>query len=214
MLNHSAIYDISLLLGKEAIDYPGDTKYERLLISSIEDGSPYNLSKLIMSAHSGTHIDAPSHFIQGKRHIDQYELGNFILPALVVHINDNEAVKPSELKNQNIRENDALLFKTNNSRSKKSVRDALLSREYVYITAEAAQFCVNKKVALVGLDYITIDKYGDDEFPSHKTLMGNDILVLEGINLEHVPEGRYRLICLPLRLKDSEASPVRAVLIS
>jgi arylformamidase len=81
------------------------------------------------------------------------------------------------------------------------------------LAPEAAEYCVEKGVKLVGIDYITIEKHGDDEFPSHKTILGNDIFILEGINLAEVPPGRYTLFCLPLKINGAEASPVRAILV-
>ena len=93
------IYDISVRLGDESINYPGDTPYSRELIQNIKDGGICDLSKLVMSAHSGTHIDAPAHFIQGGKTLDQYELRDFILPAQVIEIRDKLSVRPTELEN-------------------------------------------------------------------------------------------------------------------
>ena len=87
------------------------------------------------------------------------------------------------------------------------------SAGYVYLSSEAAEFCIKKKVALIGLDAISIEKHGDEAFPTHRKILGNSIPILEGINLKEVPSGKYTLVCLPLKIKGGEASPVRAVLL-
>jgi arylformamidase len=212
MENYDSVYDISVLLGEESIDYPQDTPYSRGLIWTIEDGGICELSKLVMSAHSGTHVDFPSHFIPSGKTLDQYDITDFMLTARVVEIEDAEAIHPSELQDLDIKQEDALLFKTDNSRSGLCKR-GVFSDRFVYLSSKAAEFCVEKRVALVGLDYITIEKYGDENFRAHCKLLGRGILILEGINLEEVPAGTYTLLCLPLKIKGGEASPVRAVLL-
>jgi arylformamidase len=206
------VYDISVVLGEESIDYPGDTPYSRELIGTIKDTGICDLSKLTMSAHSGTHVDSPAHFIPGGKTVDQYSVTDFILPAQVVKIEDKEAIRPRELENLQIERGDALLFKTENSRQGRS-RSGVFSEEFVHLSLEAADLCVEKEVGLVGIDYITIERYGDNAFPVHRKLLGNNLVVLEGIDLSEVPPGRYTLICLPLKIKGCESSPVRAILL-
>jgi len=117
-----------------------------------------------------------------------------------------------ELENLDIEPGDALLFKTDNSISSRC-RNGVFFESFVYLSSEAADFCVEKKVSLVGIDYISIEKYGDETFPSHRKILGNNILILEGIDLKAVPPGKYTLLCLPLKIKGGEASPVRAILL-
>ncbi len=209
---YETVYDISVLLGTESIDYPGDTPYSRDLMLTIEDSGISNVSKLVMSAHSGTHLDAPLHFIPNAKSIDEYSVQQFILTAQVVNIEDREAIRPSELENLDIKQGDALLFKTDNSISGRC-RSGVFSESFVYLSPEAADFCVEKKVSLVGIDYATIERYGDEAFPVHHKILGSNILILEGINLKGVPTGRYTLFCLPLKIKGGEAAPVRAILV-
>lgn len=210
-MRYKSIYDISVRLGDESIDYPGDTPYSRELIWTIKESGICDLSKLVMSAHSGTHIDTPAHFIEDAETLDSYSVQDFILPAQVVNIEDKEAIRPAELKKLNIEPGDALLFRTDNSVSG-HCKTGSFSERFVYLSSEAAELCVNKKISLVGIDYITIERYGDETFPSHRKILRNNIPVLEGINLSAVPAGRYTLFCLPLKIKGGEASPVRAVL--
>ena len=208
MIEYKATYDISVMLGEESIDYPGDTPYTRDILSTIEENGIFELSTLKLSAHSGTHIDAPAHFIMNGKTIEQYEIGKFILSAVVLDVGDGIAGVPEDLLNVELQPGDALLFKTENSTSGRC-RNGVFSEQFVYITKKVAEMCVLKKVSLVGLDYITIDPYGNEVFEAHRILLSEGILILEGIDLGHVPAGRYTLLCLPLKIKRAEASPVK-----
>ena len=108
---------------------------------------------------------------------------------------------------------DALLFKTENSRSGRC-KSGAFSEDYVYLSEEAADLCIEKGVGLIGIDYITIDRYKDATFAIHHKILGNDILILEGIDLSEVPPGRFTLFCPALKIKNGEASPVRAFLLA
>ena len=169
-----------------------------------------------MSAHAGTHIDAPSHLADYTKTLDQYAIGDFILPALVASIEDKEAIRPAEIEGLDIRQGDALLFKTDNSVSGQSTAGGVPTEHYVYLSIEAADFCVEKKVSLAGFDYFAPEKPGDgnkESAPVHRRLFEKDILILEGANLKDVPQGRYMMFCLPMKMEGSEGSPVRAILI-
>jgi arylformamidase len=206
------IYDISLLLGEEAVDYPGDPPYLRETVSSLSAGAAYELSRLSLSAHSGTHLDAPSHFIPGGKSIDQYPVSDFVLPALVLETTDPEAVRPGEIAGAGIQAGDAVLFKTRNSRSGLA-RSGKFVERWVHVSEEAGDLLVAAKVALVGIDYVSIERFEAPGAPLHLKLLRAGILILEAIHLEHVPPGRYTLICLPLKVP-AEAAPARAILIA
>jgi len=213
MIGCRDIYDISVILGEESFPFPGDPPFSKEMVLSIQDGGSCDVSKLTMSAHSGTHIDAPSHFFAGGNTLTDYPAESFILPTRVVAIEDRQSIKPEDLLDIDIDPGNALLFKTDNSETGRCI-SGIFSERFVCMTPEAAAVCVEKKVGLVGLDYITIEKHGDDAFPIHRKLLGSGIFILEGINLKNVPPGRYTLVCLPLKIKGGEASPVRAVLLS
>ena len=210
--NFKELYDISVSLGEEAIDWPGNPPYLRELESRKEDGEQWTLSKLIMPTHVGTHVDTPAHYFAQGKNLDTYPIARWILPAQVVGIKDREAVRPEELRNLDIEPGEALLFKTANSLSGQAT-SGVFSESFVYMSPETADFCVEKKVGLVGFDYTTVDKYSHDYFPVHEKLLGNDILILEAVNLKDVLPGRYTLFCLPLKIKGAEGAPARAVLI-
>jgi len=212
MGSYKEVYDISVLLGEESIDWPGNPPYARELILKIEDGDFCNLSKLDMPTHVGTHVDTPAHYIADGKKLDEFPIERWILPAHVVNIKGSEVILPTELENLDIKPGDALLLKTANSTSGKST-SGVFSERFVYMSPESADLCVDRKVGLVGIDYTTVDKFGDEDFPIHHRLLGNEILILEGINLKDVPPGKYTLFCLPLKLKGAEGAPARAVLV-
>ncbi len=212
ILDSRAVYDISVLLGEENATYPGDTPYSREMDSTISAGAGYDLSTLKLSAHAGTHVDAPAHFIEGGASVDIYPIVRFILPAQVVQVDDSGSIKPDALEGIDIEKGDALLFKTQNSFCGLSGNKAF-SERFVYLSNEVANLCVNLGISLVGIDYISVDRYGDDAIPVHHMLLKNDVLILEGINLKEVSPGRYTLIVLPLKIKDAEAAPSRAILL-
>jgi arylformamidase len=212
-ISAGSVHDISVILGEESIDYPGDTPYSRDLAATIQNTGDYALSKLTMSPHCGTHIDAPAHFIQDGKTIDEFPVQTFILPALVVEIEDNETIDVQELESLHINAGEALLFKTENSRRGLS-RAGVFTDEFVYLSLPAAEFCVERRLGLIGIDYITIEQYGAKAFPVHRKILAGNMLVLEGIDLSGVDAGRYTLMCFPLKIKGCEASPVRAILLA
>jgi arylformamidase len=201
------VHDISVILGEQSITYPGDPAFVR------EKPTPEarEAMRITLSAHSGTHLDAPAHFIADGRRLDEFPLTDFILPAQVVEILNPIAVTAEDLADVTTAPGEAILFRTGNSHSGR-VTSGEFSDRYVYIAADAARWCVDRQLRLVGLDYISVDPPGDPDAPAHNTLLGAGMLALEGINLEEVRPGRYTLICFPLRIKGAEGSPVRAVL--
>ncbi len=214
ILDFTELHDISVPLGTVAT-YPGDRQYSLEWLSRLEDGEDYNLSALALSSHAGTHLDAPAHLLQSGRTLDQYPLKRFILPAQVIAVDDKsseESVQVSALQNLKINSGEALLFRTGNS-SRGLLQNPFFSEKFVYLSEEAARLCVAMGVSLVGIDYLSVDRYKDPFSPVHHLLLENDILILEGIDLEAVLPGRYLLICLPLRIKDVEASPARVALL-
>jgi arylformamidase len=211
MMYFKNIYDISITLGLESIDHPGATPYSRRLIWEIGKGRPCNLSEIVMTTHTGTHVDAPSHFVPGGQSIGQYSAREFIFRAHVICIEDEDSIKREHLASFDFERGDALLFRTLNSVRGIS-RSGKFSKDYIALSPEAAELCALRKVGLVGIDYVTIDKYGDKSFSAHVKLLQNDVLILEGIDLMHVPEGKYTLLCIPLKIEGAEASPVRALL--
>ena len=210
-MSHGRLYDISVSLGDESIDFPGDTPYQRKMVQALEDGGECNLSEITMSAHAGTHMDAPSHFFSDGKTIDRFPVEKFILSALVVHVQNRVSIEPGELENMNVLPGEAILFKTSNS-TEGRIENGVFEENFVYLSEKGADWCLQKGVGLVGIDYITIEKYGSKGVPVHRKILGRGIPILEGVNLKSVPAGNYTLYCFPLKIGGGEGAPVRAVL--
>ena len=168
-------------------------------------------SLLTMIAHTGTHVDAPSHFLQDGKTIDKVALDTFVGPCQVVDLSDPKigVITADELKKHTITAKRAL-FKTKNSFLDPK---ALFNPDFVYVDKTAAAYLKDLGVVCVGIDYLGIETK-QPEHETHKTLLGNGIGIIEGLRLADVASGYYTLVCLPLALVGTEASPARAVLIN
>ena len=181
------------------------------LVLKLTDGQFCDLSKLVMNTHTGTHVDTPAHFIKDGKNLDGFPIERWILPAHVVEIKDTKLIQATELSTVAVKPGEALLFKTTNSTTG-LVLSGEFSKVFVCLSHEAADFCVQKKVGLIGIDYGSVERPGNKLV--HEKLLENEILLLEGINLKDVPSGKYTLFCLPLKLKGAEGAPARAILVS
>jgi arylformamidase len=204
-------YDVSAPLSS-APAYPGDRAYRQEWMARQEDGDGYSLSALSLGSHTGTHLDFSCHLQKSGKSQKDYSLNRFIIPAEVISVPGDCPVQPCNLPDGGIRKGQALLFQTANSQ-KRLMRQPSFSEEYVCLSADAARICALAKLDLVGIDYISVDRYEDAALPVHRILLESDVIILEGLDLSAVPSGRYLLICLPLKIDDAEASPVRAVLL-
>lgn len=192
------VFDISVPLAAGMAVYPGDPPFGVEPVATLAGGR-YALSRLSMSAHAGSHLDFPAHVMPDGKGAADYPPDRFLLPAVVVDIAAGAAaVTHDDVLRAAFDPGDAVLFRTGGA---------------VALTHEAARACVGREAGLAGVDSQSVDRLGDDELPVHRILLGNDVLVLEGIDLSGVPPGRYTLSCLPLRIVGCEASPVRAVLL-
>ena len=212
MLNFAKAYDISITLGEEAAVYPGDPPFSAEEVYSLAGGAEARVSSFRACAHSGTHLDLPAHFEPGAPGLESFPPERFILPAQVLEIENPRAVTREELTGKALKRGRAFLFKTRNS-IERLVVSGIFSEDYVSLEAGAAELCVELDSPLVGLDYFSIDRFGDSGYPVHRTLLNSGRLILEGLNLRSVPAGEYTLLALPLKIKGLEASPVRAVLL-
>ncbi|MGE5581824.1 MAG: cyclase family protein [Bacillota bacterium] len=204
------IYDLTLELSPELLVYPGDPAVEIKELLSIERGDIVNLSAITTCLHAGTHIDAPRHFLAGGATVPELSLEHFIGKAKIFAIEGKDAVEVDDLQKFDIKRNDRVLLKTKNS--------ALLSRpeftrDYTYLSPEAAIYLADLGIQTLGFDYLTIDKFDGQDFGAHYALLRKNIAIIEGLNLRGIEPGEYQLIAMPLKVKGGNGSPVRAVLI-
>ena len=206
-----SIIDISIPLKESMIHYPGDTPFHSEKDAEISEKCAYNLSKLHMSVHSGTHVDFPKHFIKDGLMSQDFSVDHFYLPICVIEIWNEESIPQQSIENLDDSECQGVLFKTRNSRENLLLQEDFYEN-YTYLSEKAAELCVEKQFQLLGIDYLSIEQFGNITFPIHNLLLKANILILEGINLHDVKPGKYWLNYFPLALENMEASPVRAVL--
>lgn len=207
---HMKIIDISVAIDKNVPVWPTASPPQCVKTFNIEDGHPANDSAIQMGVHTGTHIDAPLHFINKGKSIDKLPLEIFIGPTRVVHLPRAKEITADDLDKLKIPKNiTRILFKTSNSLLWS--KGAQFKKDYVGLTISAAKWLSKQKIKLVGVDYLSIAKF-DEAVEVHKILLGKGTVLLEGINLSKVKPGIYQLICLPVKFSNLEASPARAVL--
>lgn len=192
--------------------YPGDTKLRFDLVRSFDRGDKLTLSSYLMTAHAGTHVDAPLHFVAKGASIDQVPLSALMGRARVIECSpDAQAIDAAELSKHNWRGAERILFRTRNSRNAWMI-DPNFHQDFTYIAPDAAQLLADSGVRLVGIDYLSAEKFGAPEARTHQILLGRDIPIVEGLDLRQVQAGEYDFIILPLRVVGHEAAPARALL--
>ena len=202
--------DISVPVYDGMVHWPGDPVVSIRHVQDIEEGDSHTLSEITMGSHSGTHIDAPVHFLKGGAGIDEMPLDAVIGRARVIEIKDSRSIKPEELARHSIRAGERILFKTRNS--SESWTGNSFREDFVHITTEAAEYLAEKKISLIGVDYLSVGGYKKDGGGVHRLLLKAGIWIVEGLNLSDISEGDYDLICLPLMIKGGDGSPARAVI--
>ena len=202
--------DISVPIYNGMVHWPADPPVSIMRTQDIEEGDSHTLSELTMGSHSGTHIDAPVHFLEGGASVYEMPFDAVIGRARVIEIKDEQSVKPEELTRHNIRAGERILFKTRNS--SEDWTSSSFKEDFVHITAEAARYLAEKKIRLIGVDYLSVGGYKKDGSEVHRLLLEAGIWIIEGLNLSPVSEGVHELICLPLRIKNGDGSPARAVI--
>jgi arylformamidase len=207
-MSSKAVIDISRRITADALVYPGEPPLEMKALCEINETSPYRVTKLGWSTHFLTHIDFPSHFIQNGATLENIPLNRFISAATVIEVTGDTIDEEHIPEESDCRER-SLLFKTRNS---KTAHRNEFDPGHVYMVPAAARLARDRGVNLVGIDYISIDKSGDESYPVHYILLGAEILILEGLDLSDAPAGNYVLSALPLKIADGDGSPVRAVL--
>ncbi|WP_027622534.1 cyclase family protein [Acetivibrio clariflavus] len=204
------IIDISGTINNRTTLWPGDEGITLDRIKNMESGDACNLSVLHIGTHTSTHVDAPLHFITRGSDISSVNLNKFIGFAKVFNISAQDCIKASDLSRLDINIGDIVLFKTRNSSLD---MNGLFHKEFVYLDESAARFLVDKKVATVGIDYLSVENFYADNAVTHKLLLQNEIGIIEGLRLNDVQEGEYFLSCVPLKIEGADGSPVRAVLV-
>jgi arylformamidase len=208
------IFDITLTITPELPVWPGDPAVQLERVSKIEDGANANVSRVSMGVHTGTHIDAPYHFInESTVTVEQLSLEVLTGIAHVYHLPDSVDVVTSQVLEQleiPVRAR-RLLFRTRNS-TYWAQSLSQFQTDFVGLDTTAAQYLADRGVWLVGIDYLSVAPYKKSR-PTHEILLKAGLVVLEGVNLSSVPAGKYTLYCLPLKLGGSDGAPARTILV-
>ena len=202
--------DVSYTISNNIITWPGDRTVEITKLSTIgEEHADANVTNLTLSAHTGTHIDAPLHFLADGADITAMPLDHSIGSAKVIHITDPHQITFSELKEHDIEKGDRLLFRTRNSDFDWSRQP--FRKDYLYLSTNAAQYLIKLGVKCIGVDYLSVagEENGKEV---HQLLLSSGITVIEGLKLIAVVPGRYDMIALPLKIEGSDGAPARVVI--
>lgn len=175
----------------------------------MDKGDADNVSFVSMGCHAGTHMDAPLHFVSKGMSLDKMPLDAAVGPARVIKIQDSECIRQGELRQYRIRRGERILFRTRNSRY---WRTAAFIKNFVYISPEAAQYLAAQGVRTVGVDYLSVGGYHRGGAETHRELLKAGIWIIEGLDLTRVKPGKYDLICLPLKILNSDGAPARAII--
>jgi arylformamidase len=208
------IYDVSVPLSATTPTYPGDPKIDIQQWATLANGDAANVSIFHMGAHSGTHVDAPVHFIAAAPTVEMLPLSALIGEAEVVIVPDDIRVIDEPFVSNNCNgPSERILFKTRNSNFWNRPEDGFRV-DYTYIEPKAAQRLVALGKTLIGIDYLSVEAFKSADFATHMALLSNGVVILEGLDLRAVPPGTYELICLPLRIAGGtgDGAPARAVL--
>lgn len=203
------IYDVTVPISRDQAVYPGDPpiKLDRRRVIGKND-SKVNVTRLSFGSHTGTHVDPPFHFIESGITVDRLPLEILMGRARVVEVNA-PCIDENALREFDFTEDVRLLFKTRNSylwSEKKFVQD------FVYISPGAARKLVEDGIKLVGIDYLSVEKFDYEEPETHLTLLGAGVVVVEGLDLREVESGIYEMFCLPLKIEGGDGAPARVVL--
>lgn len=202
--------DASVPLRDAMVHWPDDPAVRIDRHMQLQRGDPCNLTVLSMSAHSGTHMDAPLHFLARGAGIDDMPLAAGIGPARVIGIRNRRAVTTAELRRLRIRRGDRVLFRTRNSTQ--AWKTDRFVEDFVHLTMDAAAYLAERQVRTVGIDYLSVAGFHDDAAAVHRVLLEAGIWIIEGLDLSRAAPGRYDLICLPLRIAAGDGAPARALL--
>lgn len=205
------LYDISLTISEDFPTWPGDPPIELKMISQIEKGDLANVTHLSAPVHMGTHVDAPDHFLNNGKTVEDIPLDYMVGSVLVLEVPSSEVITTGDLEAFKIpEETRRILFKTANSAYWKE-EGHTFQEDFIALDPDAAARLVEMGVNVVGVDYLSVAPY-NEPVPTHKILLEAGVLIIEGLDLSRVSAGEYKLYCLPLKIAGSDGAPARVLL--
>ena len=203
------LIDVTVPLDAAVPTYPGNTPFSLEPIKRLAGGDSSNVSTLHLSAHAGTHVDAPRHFFDDAPGADALPLELLCGRARVVELTTRKSITPDDLSGYNLDEDVRLLIKTANSRLWGSPE---FHHDFIGVTERAARYLVDRGVKVLGVDYLSVEPFKTPGAPTHRVLLGAGTIVIEGLNLRDVDPGVYDMWCLPLRIAGADGAPARVLL--
>ncbi|MGB0632216.1 MAG: cyclase family protein [Alphaproteobacteria bacterium] len=208
----SEIIDITVPFRTDLPLWPGDPRPQLSLMKSVEGGYRCNVTRIDTGVHFGTHLDAPCHFVEGGKSVEQLDLDVLVGPCFVGHVPDTAAITPAHLESLDIPDGtERLLLKTSNSELW-SKPDHAFFEDFAALTPDAAKWVVDNGIRLIGIDYLSIQRFSDNVSTTHIVLLDAEVIIVEGLDLRNVEGGVYDLTCLPMKISGADGAPVRALL--
>lgn len=206
------IYDVTVPVSSQTPIFPGDPAIELDLCKSIARGDAANVSQICLGMHTATHVDAPNHFIEGAARVHEIPLESLVGRCRVIEVaGEVEAVGPEHLTD--LQGAERVLFKTRNSAFWSAPEDGFRT-DFTYISPAAARVLADHGIKLVGIDYLSVEQFGSEDFATHLTLLEKGVVIIEGLDLREVPAGDYEITCLPLKYigAGGDGAPARTIL--
>ena len=204
------LVDVSVLLSPGLATYPGNPAFELSPVKRLAEGGSSNVSRLTLGTHTGTHVDAPRHFFDDKRGVDALALELLVGRTRVIDLPHRGGITEGHLAGAGLREDLRVLLRTPNSALWNS--HEAFHADYTFLTEGGARFLVDQGVKVVGVDYLSVEQFKKPGAPAHHVLLGNGVVIIEGLDLSDAEAGQYEMYCLPLKIKDGDGAPARVVL--
>lgn len=203
------LYDATLPIQEGMVTFPGDPLFQIEPFFQRHRGDPFDLALMSLATHLGTHVDPPAHYLDGGATVDEIPLESLIGPGLVLDMRGKSQIDRQALKEAPLKDYVRILFKTDNG---PRLLEPSFHEDFVHLTEDGTRYLVERKVRLVGNDYLSIERYKNPGAPVHHILLEAGVLVVEGIHLLEVPAGPYEIFCLPLKIKGADGAPARVLL--
>lgn len=206
------IWDITVPYRTDLPLWPGDPKPSMTMLKCQDEGYRCNVTRLDAGVHFGTHLDAPVHFIDGAKGVDELDINVLVGSCIVAEIPGVMEITPDHLEALNLpADTTRLLLKTSNS-ALWDQPDHEFHKDFAALTKDAARWVVGHGIGLIGIDYLSIQLFADTDSTTHNVLLGAEVIIVEGLDLRAVEPGNYQLTCLPMNLVAADGAPVRAIL--
>ena len=205
-----AIYDVSVPLRPGLPTYAGEPGPQLQHLKQISRGDSANVTALSLGSHTGTHVDAPHHFLDGRSTVEAMSLGALLGPTQVIELTEPRHITAADLAASSIPSGTTrILLRTPNSRF---WNDDEFHTDFVGLTGDAAEWLVERGFVLVGIDYLSIERFGSPEHEVHKILLEANVVIVEGLDLRSVTAGEYMMACAPLKVVGADGAPARVFL--